>query len=115
MVSLTAPERWIDSEAVFFVAPQHAELIPEKIDCAFNIASMGEMSEFSISAYFTFLRRRSSMNSRFYCVNRSEKQLPGGEVTRFADYPWNEDDMVFIDGPCPYNWEYPTKILEQPN
>lgn len=106
MVSLATPESWSDSEGVFFVAPQHAELIPENIDCAVNVASMGEMSKSSISSYFRFLRSRSSSGSRFYCVNRLQKELPDGEITRFYDYPWGKDDDIFIDGPCPYFTHY---------
>ena len=65
-------------------------------------ASMQEMNEFSIASYFSFLRRRSSPSSRFYCANRLWKQLPGGEIASFNDYPWQEDDEIFFDGPCPY-------------
>ena len=61
-----------------FVLPQAVEDITETIDCAINIASMGEMSDSSIRSYFTFLRRRSAAHSRFYCVNRLRKDLPGG-------------------------------------
>lgn len=78
------------------------ERIAEEIDCAISIASMQEMNEVSIAAYFTFLRWRSKPSSRFYCVNRLQKELPGGEVTSFYAYPWREDDEVFMDGPCPY-------------
>jgi len=102
LVSLSNPEHWNDEGEIFFVAPQHTELIPENIDCAVNISSMGEMYETSIAAYFTFLRRRSSPTSRFYCVNRIEKGLPDGETTRFYDYPWRAEDNIFIDEPCPY-------------
>jgi hypothetical protein len=84
------------------VLPQDVGVISDEIDCAINIASMQEMNDFSISSYFTLLRRRSTPRSRFYCVNRLRKELPGGEVTSFKDYPWREDDEVFIDGPCPY-------------
>lgn len=102
MVSLTTPEDWSVVKDICFVAPQHVELIPEDIDCAVNMSSMGEMSESSIEAYFKFLRRRSLPGSRFYCVNRLEKELPGGEVTRFYDYPWDRDDNIFTQGQCPY-------------
>ncbi|MBI4256644.1 hypothetical protein HY626_01140 [Candidatus Uhrbacteria bacterium] len=93
-----------DSEGadITFVLPQDIERIPDEIDCAINIASMQEMNEFSIASYFTFLRRRSTTHSRFYCVNRLRKELPGGEIASFAGYPWQEDDEVFINGPCPY-------------
>lgn len=91
-----------DGTDITFVLPQDIERIPDKIDCAINIASMQEMNEFSIASYFTFLRRRSTTRSRFYCVNRHHKELPGGAVASFTGYPWREDDEVFIDGPCPY-------------
>lgn len=87
---------------VIFVPPQDLELISDGIDCAINIASMQEMNKLSIESYFTFLRRRSTPHSRFYCVNRLRKELPGGEITSFLDYPWQTDDEIFIDGVCPY-------------
>lgn len=85
-----------------FVLPQDIELIPNQIDCAINVASMGEMAKSSIESYFRFLRARSKSSSRFYCVNRERKELPGGEVTIFADYPWSLEDDIFLDGVCPY-------------
>jgi hypothetical protein len=88
--------------SITFVQPQDADAISDEIDCAVNIASMQEMTDLSIAAYFKFLRQRSTPSSRFYCVNRLRKELPGGEVTTFKDYPWQEDDEVFINGPCPY-------------
>jgi hypothetical protein len=85
-----------------FVHPKDIERIPDAIDCAINVVSMQEMTVSSIAAYFVFLRRRSTARSRFYCVNRWRKELPGGEVASFADYPWQANDETFIDGPCPY-------------
>ena len=87
---------------VSFVLPQAVEAVSDTIDCAINIASMQEMNAFSIASYFAFLRRRSGPQSRFYCVNRERKALPGGEVSTFAEYPWRPDDEVFLDGPCLY-------------
>ena len=87
---------------VVMVQPDEVESIPVGIDCAVNIASMQEMTSASIESYFTFLRRRSTSRSRFYCVNRSHKALVGGEVTNFEKYPWQSDDEVFIDARCPY-------------
>lgn len=92
----------IDLAEVFFVQPQNIEDIHGMIDCAINIASMQEMNAFTIEHHFRFLRQRSHKHSRFYCVNRVEKMLPGGEVVRFAEYPWHKDDDAFIDGRCPY-------------
>ncbi len=91
-----------DSADVVFVLPQDVLQIRDTIDCAINIASMQEMNALTISHYFSFLRQRSSRQSRFYCVNRVEKTLPGGEVARFSEFPWRKDDEIFIDGLCPY-------------
>jgi len=87
---------------ITYVLPKDIGVIPGTIDCAINIASMQEMTPVSIQAYFDFIRERSTADSRFYCVNRQEKELPGGEIVRFVDYPWRESDRTFIDGPCPY-------------
>jgi len=87
---------------VTFVHPDRIEQIDEPIDCAINVASMQEMPPSSIEAYFLFLRRCSTKNSRFYCVNRLEKKLVGGEILKFYHYPWRKDDRLFIDGVCPY-------------
>lgn len=73
-----------------------------EIDCAINIASMQEMNRFSIEGYFSFLRKRSGPESRFYCLNRRRKVLPAGEVADFYDYPWSPKDEIFVDGPCPF-------------
>lgn len=100
-LALLGSARWAEAEVVL-VCPQDAERIPGPIDCAVNMASMQEMTPRSIADYFAFLRKRSAPGSRFYCVNRAEKTLPGGEVIRFADYPWQADDEIFLDGPCPY-------------
>lgn len=87
---------------VTFVLPQDVERIPEQVDCAMAVVSMQEMTSYSIQAYFAFLRRRSGSQSRFYCANQLRKEMPGGEVSSFYDYPWRPDDEIFIDGPCPY-------------
>ena len=95
------------SEAsITFVLPQEIDQVPDMIDCAVNVASLQEMNRRSIEGYFTWLRRRSRPQSRFYCVNREEKSLPGGEVARFAEYPWRSDDEVWLDGPCLYYTHY---------
>ena len=87
---------------VVFVLPQEIDSISDPIDCAVNIASMQEMNASSIWSYFQFLRKRSRPGSHFYCVNRKEKELPGGERSRLDDYPWEPTDRIFLDGPCPY-------------
>lgn len=92
-----------EESEVTFVPPPSVELVTRDIDCAVNMDSMQEMTPASIAAYFTFLRRRSTRSSRFYCINRAEKVLPDGEVVRFADYPWLPDDEVLVNGECPFH------------
>jgi hypothetical protein len=93
-------------DEICFVLPHQIEQISDTIDCAINIASMGEMTETSIASYFEFLRRRSGPGSRFYCANRASKELPGGEVTEFSSYPWLAEDRVYLEGDCPYLSHY---------
>lgn len=87
---------------VVFAQPGEVEQIGASIDCAVNLCSMQEMESSSVAGYFRFLRRRSGPDSRFYCVNRLEKELPGGDRRNFYDYPWRKEDEIFMDGPCPY-------------
>ncbi len=87
---------------LWFAHPSEIERIPGPVDCAINIASMQEMRDPSVAAYFSFLRRRSGLNSRFYCVNRVRRELPGGEVTFIERYPWSRKDTLFINEVCPY-------------
>lgn len=84
------------------VLPQTIQGVSESIDCAINVASMQEMNAMTMQTYFAFLRQRSGPQSRFYCLNRQCKVLPGGEVSSFADYPWQDNDEIFVDGPCPF-------------
>lgn len=99
---------------VLFALSQEAESVSEPIDCAVNIASMQEMNASSIRSYFQFLRKRSGPDSRFYCVNREEKKLPGGETARINGYPWDTRDRVFLNGPCPYYTHYFSRRMRPP-
>lgn len=70
-------------------------------DLAINVASMQEMDSNVVDAYFSLLRQH---NTRlFYCCNRLEIDLGGGEISRFLDYPWLPDDEHLIDEPCPWH------------
>ena len=103
-----------DSEKadVLFVLPQETESVSDPIDCAVNIASMQEMDASSIRAYLAFLRKRSMAGSHFYCVNRKEKKLPGGEIARLDGYPWDPRDKIFLEGPCPYYTHYFSRCMK---
>ncbi|MBN1431640.1 MAG: putative sugar O-methyltransferase [Methanomicrobiaceae archaeon] len=73
-----------------------------EIDVAVNIHSMQEMTYDSISGYFTLLRKIMAENSFFYCCNREKKELVGGEVIEFDNYPWDKEDKILLDGYCPW-------------
>lgn len=87
---------------VCLVHPEALEQVSAGIDCAIAVVSMQEMTEYSRAAYFSFLRRRSGPDSRFYVVDRVEKRLRGGELSKFFEYPWMDEDQLFIDESCPY-------------
>jgi hypothetical protein len=71
---------------------------------------MQEMDDAVIKNYFRFMRAGIFEKKYFYCCNRVEKRLPDGNVTRFAEYPWQRDDVVLLDGLCPWYREYPSSI-----
>lgn len=65
----------------------------------------GRMPPDSVRNYFTFIRSHLSAEGLFYCCNREEKVLPGSEVLRFDDYPWNKADSHLLDEEPPfYRW-----------
>jgi hypothetical protein len=91
-------------------AADHELLRHCPLDVAFNIVSMGEMDPAVTEAYFADLRAVAAAQPgrelAFYCCNREEKTLPDGTVTRFADYPWREEDDALVDELCPWHQRY---------
>ena len=89
--------------AVFSFCPADNldSLANEEFDIAINVASMQEMTPAVINDYFHFLRQQNT--KLFYCCNRLEKKLIGGEVTRFMDYPWSPNDEYIVDELCPWH------------
>ncbi len=83
-----------------------AELISKiegkNFDIAINIESMQEMNEATVKCYFDFLRQNLNDRNLFYCCNREEKIMAGGEVSRIADYPWSDQDRFLLDELCPW-------------
>lgn len=71
-------------------------------DWAVNIVSMQEMNNATIQNYFDFLRKHITEDHFFYCCNREEKIMPGGEVSHFMSYPWHDQDRHLIDEICPW-------------
>ena len=75
-------------------------------DAAVNVVSMHEMTNETIKRYFAFLRDHLNEENYFYCCNRLEKHLPGGEITKFYSYPWGEHDRHIVDELCPWQRYY---------
>ena len=73
-----------------------------KYRLSINISSMQEMNSETINSYFAYLRSHSTNDNLFYCCNRKQKRLPGGEITEFLDYPWLKEDKHLIDELCPF-------------
>ena len=72
-----------------------------------NIASFGEMTQDAICGYFDIIKS-SITGTALYCCNRREKRLIGGEVLKFADYPWAGFDRILVDEPCPWHQSFYT-------
>lgn len=94
----------VDQQADFVLCPaEDLEVLgSQKFDVALNIASMQEMNSPTIKSYFDFLRQTMSPDGVFYCCNRQEKVMPGGEVSRLAEYPWQKNDKHLLDEVCPW-------------
>jgi hypothetical protein len=94
---------------LLLVSAQYLELLYDvHIDIFVNIASMQEMNLDVIEKYFSIIK---SARAFFYCLNRAEKILPDGTVTKFGDYPWGQKNSYLL-GPeaCPF-YEYAFKFL----
>lgn len=99
-----AGERSADNaDFLYCPAERLAELDDLSFDAAVNIASMQEMNPEMVASYFDFMRKRMNKPNLFYCCNREAKTLPGGEVLEFRNYPWRQDDVHRVDGPCPWH------------
>lgn len=98
----------IDADADFIYCPaEHlSSLAILSFELAINVVSMQEMNAATIGHYFAFLRAHMKEENLFYCCNRLEKCMPGGEITRFFSYPWDERDRHLIDALCPWQRYY---------
>jgi SAM-dependent methyltransferase len=84
-----------------FVHAQDAHSIAGAFDVAINIVSFGEMAPAVVRDYFMIMR--SLPVGWLYCCNREHKEMPGGEVSIFAEYPWAEGDEHVLDELCPWH------------
>lgn len=89
--------------AVFNFCPaDRLETLPTgSFDLAINIASMQEMDPVVTANYFSLLRQHRTR--LFYCCNRLEKRLVGGETARLMGYPWLPFDVHIVDELCPWH------------
>jgi len=95
----------IPTEITFCHARDLSHLDGNTFNLVINVASMQEMPPDSVSDYFAFIRSHLSAEGLFYCCNREEEVLPGSEILRFDDYPWNRTDRHLLDGEPPfYRW-----------
>jgi len=96
------------SASFLFLEAEHYDWIEElKIDLFINIASMQEMNLSVVQNYLQFMRNSKGDGKYFYCCNRIEKHLPDGEVVRFSEYGWQEDDKIVFDELCPWYQKFP--------
>lgn len=112
--SRAAVNSWLKSEGTARVGLVLAEdvdvLRGVGIDLFVNVASMQEMTPEAIHLYFDLMR--SAPGSVFYCCNREEKSIKDGAVSRFAEYPWEEVE-VLLDERCPWLSRYVSRRLRR--
>jgi len=104
----------IEGATFIFCPAGHIDMLHNQFDLAINVASMQEMTQTVIEGYFQFLRK--SKTKLFYCCNRLEKSLVGGNIIRFMDYPWGLTDNHIVDELTPWHqWFFapgaPTALL----
>ncbi len=92
-----------DIEYDFLYCPaEHLNKVDNvSFDLAINIASMQEMNQQTTEEYFSYIRKHSKSDNLFYCCNREEKVMPGGEISKFSQYPWSVNDVHLVDELCP--------------
>ncbi len=98
-------------EFIFIPAESYALLDNMPQELIINIASMQEMSISVVNKYMKLIRRYDEKTPYFYCCNRIKKQLPNGEIIRFDDYGWKNNDNIIVDELCQWYQNYPKGIL----
>ena len=88
-----------ETRIILIVAADSTAVADSGVDLFVNIASFQEMTLPTIKIYFDLIKSNSAM---FYCCNREEKILYGGETIIFDQYPWGKSDVVF-DEECPWS------------
>lgn len=98
-----------ENRIIAFEARNQEFISKISFDVAINIASMQEMSPSISRKYLDDMRKSIFINNKsafFYCCNRIEKKLPGGEVAKLVEYGWDKQDEILIDELCPWHQKY---------
>lgn len=98
---IVGSDSFVESTFNFCSAETIEKINTENVDLAVNIASMQEMSGEMVTQYFLLLRKLYTKN--FYCCNRIEKKMPGGEISCIKEYPWSANDIFLVDEICPWH------------
>lgn len=77
----------------------------QNIDLFVNIASFQEMKKETVAEYFDLIKS-SPKGAVLYCCNRVEKQLYGGEISKFEEYPWEVFETIIEDEACPWHQHF---------
>jgi hypothetical protein len=92
-----------DSKKVLLISAHNAAALSNSgVNLFVNIASFQEMNQELIDNYFKIVE---SNNAYLYCCNRIEKQLYGGELNQFSNYPWGEA-KILLDETCRWHQEF---------
>tara|TARA_B100001029_G_C14989455_1_gene411119 strand:- start:111 stop:1001 length:891 start_codon:yes stop_codon:yes gene_type:complete len=96
----------LDNKKKIILIPSNNKnfLYDQNIDLFIDIAAMQEMTQNEITEYFKIIENNKSL---FYCCNREQKQLDGGEVSTFKQYEWKKNTIIFNDY-CSWHNKYPT-------
>lgn len=91
-----------EADFIFLEAENYKLLGEFKTDLLISVASMQEMSNEAISNYFDIIRdvkEKFKTETMFYSLNRLEKHLPCGEITRAKEYPWGNARIIVESTP----------------
>ncbi len=93
------PGEKIEDPKVVWLLPsndaQQAHIDPA--DLFINVTSFQEMERADVSSYFDLMERRLEPGGYFLCVNRVEKQIRPGVLSRFCEYPWPRSGFEIVD------------------
>jgi hypothetical protein len=93
-----------DSKKLLLISAHNAAaLFNAGINLFVNIASFQEMNQELIDYYFKIVKSNSAY---LYCCNRLEKQLYGGELNLFSNYPWGREAKILLDEACKWHQEF---------